>query len=344
LPLVGSHRQERGLVSNVDKHDRTISYLRVSITDRCNMRCIYCMPESGLSPLSLLKHEDVLSFEEIVRVVRIAAGIGITKVRLTGGEPLVRRNVLRLVSEISNIPGIQDVGLTTNGVALKDMARPLWQAGLRRINVSLDTLNSLKFQRITRTPYYKQVRDGIAEAEATGFRPLKINAVVIKGINDDDIVRFGRLSMEKPYAIRFIEYIPMSNEQPWDPSMFLSGADIISRLEVLGTLIPVERTPHDGPSLRYRFRSAKGEIGLISAMSHSFCPSCNRLRLTSDGQLRPCLLSDRQVDVREGLRSGCSDEQIRSLILNAIANKPRAYSADLHQEQPHARYMWRIGG
>ncbi len=305
------------------------------------MRCIYCMPERGMS---LLGHDDILSYEEILRVVRVSASMGITKVRLTGGEPLVRRNVCHLIREILGIPGIKDVGLTTNGVALKHMARPLWEAGLRRINVSLDALNPLKFRKITRTEFYGNVREGIAEAEAVGFHPLKINVVAMRGVNEDEIGAFARLSVEKPFSVRFIECMPMNNDVRWGRSQFLSQQEIRTHLEAHGALHPIDRSPSDGPSRRFRFTSAKGEIGLIGALSHNFCSSCNRLRLTSSGRLRPCLLYDREIDVRTPLRNECSDGRIRSLIREAIAMKPNGHSLDMRHDQRCLQYMSRIGG
>jgi GTP 3',8-cyclase len=299
------------------------------------------MPESGMR---LLDHDDILSYEEIVRVVRVSAGMGITKVRLTGGEPLVRRNVCHLIREILGIPGIKDVGLTTNGVVLKHMARPLWEAGLKRINVSLDTLNPLKFRKITRTEYFKNVQEGIAEAEAVGFHPLKINVVAMRGVNDDEIGAFARLSREKPYAVRFIEYMPMNRDVQWGRAQFLSQHEIRSRLETHGTLHRIDRSPSAGPSRRFRFASARGEIGFIGALSHSFCGSCNRLRLTSNGRLRPCLLQEREIDVKTPLRNRCPDDRIRSLIVEAIAAKPPRHRVDLHHEQRCMQYMSRIGG
>jgi GTP 3',8-cyclase len=299
------------------------------------------MPSQGLR---LLEHADILSYEEILRVVNVSAQMGITKIRLTGGEPLLRRNVCHLVSGILGVPGIQDVSLTTNGVLLKSMARPLWESGLRRINISLDTLNPLKYRKITRRNHYQDVYDGIREAESIGFSPIRINVVAVRGINDDELGCFARLSMEKPYSFRFIEYMPMGHTADWDASRFMSGDEILTRLERHGPLHPIPRQPSDGPCRRFRFGEALGEIGLISPISNHFCNSCNRLRLTADGKLRSCLLSDNEVDVRNSLRDYCSDEDLADLIQEAIAKKPSRHGVYAGSKRVSLQHMSRIGG
>jgi GTP 3',8-cyclase len=334
-------RREVIMADNKDNCSREITYLRVSITDRCNLRCIYCMPPQGLS---LMEHEDILSYEEIVRIVNVSAQIGITKVRLTGGEPLLRRNVCHLVRGIIDVPGIQDVSLTTNGVLLKQMARPLWEAGLRRINISLDTLNPLKFRKITRRDHYHAVYDGIREAESVGFSPIRINVVAMKGINDDELGCFARLSMEKPYSIRFIEYMPMGNASDWDASRFLSGDEIMTQLEKYGRLHAIARQASDGPCRRFRFEGAHGEIGLISPITNHFCESCNRLRLTADGKFRSCLLSDNEVAVRNILRERRSNEDLAALICEAISKKPRRHGMHAGTRLPSLKHMFQVGG
>lgn len=320
---------------------RKITYLRVSITDRCNLRCFYCMPSQGLR---LMEHTDILSYEEILRVVKVSAQMGITKVRLTGGEPLLRRNVRRLVSGILSVTGIQDVSLTTNGVLLKSMARPLWDSGLRRINISLDTLNPLKYRKITRRDHYHEVYEGIREAESVGFSPIRLNVVAVRGINDDELGCFARLSIEKPYSFRFIEYMPMGAATDWDAARFISGNEILTRLEKYGPLLPIPRHPSDGPCRRFRFEGALGEIGLISPISDHFCDSCNRLRLTADGKFRSCLLSDNEVDVKNSLRRYCSDADLAALIQEAIDKKPTRHGLRAGGNQPSLQHMSRIGG
>ena len=329
------------MAAKLDHSNRRITYLRVSITDRCNMRCFYCMPPEGLR---LLDHTDVLSYEEILRVIDVAAQMGIRKVRITGGEPLLRRNVCHLVREIANVPGIEDVGLTTNGILLKDMARPLWKAGLRRINVSLDTLNPLKFRKVTKIGSYHEVWQGIREAESVGFKPIRINVVAMRGINDDELGHFARLSMETPYSFRFIEYMPMGALSAWDASKFIAGSETKARLQEYGQLHPIPRDSSDGPCRRFRFEGALGEIGFISPISNHFCDSCDRLRLTADGKLRSCLLSDDEIDVREPLRGQQSDRVIAGLIRKAIARKPKQHGIDAGSEPGQLRAMSRIGG
>jgi len=299
------------------------------------------MPAQGLP---LLEHSDIVSYEEILRIVRVSARIGITKVRLTGGEPLLRRNVSHLVKGIFSVPGIRDVSLTTNGVLLKDMARDLWDAGLRRINVSLDTLNPLKFRWMTRRDHFQAVSEGISEAESVGFHPIRINVVTVKGINDDELGRFAKLSKEKPYAFRFIEYMPMGRYSAWDGSKFMAGCEIKARLEQYGPLHPIPRHSSDGPCRRFRFDGALGEIGLISPISNHFCDTCNRLRLTADGKLRPCLMSDLEVDVKNPLRRACSDAELADLIREAIAKKPKQHGIHGRSKQRCMRNMSRIGG
>jgi len=299
------------------------------------------MPAGGVD---LVKHEDILRYEEIVRVVRVFAGMGLTKVRLTGGEPLLRKNVCHLIERIVNLDGIRDVGITTNGVRLKKMAQSLFDAGLRRINVSLDTLNPLKFRKITGTNLHEDVMAGIAEAERVGLGPIKINAVLLKDTNIDDLPQFAELTKRKPYSVRFIEWMPIGRSCNRNGSRFFSAEDAKYRLESSGRLIPIARSRFDGPAQRYRFDSAAGEIGLISSVSNHFCHECNRMRLTADGKLRPCLLSDEEVDVRNALRANCSDDHLSQLIQTAIARKPERHGLDFGTERGCRRDMSTIGG
>lgn len=333
--------QEALLAENVDRHHRKIDYLRVSITDRCNLRCTYCMPPGGVD---LARHEDILRYEEIVRVVRVFARMGLTKVRLTGGEPLLRKNVCHLVERIVHLDGIRDVGITTNGVRLKTMAESLFDAGLRRINVSLDTLNPLKFRKITGTAFHQDVLAGIAEAERVGLGPIKINVVLLKDTNIDDLPQFAELTKKRPYSVRFIEWMPIGRSNGRNGSKFFSAQEAKCRLETRGRLIPIPRSRFDGPAKRYRFESAPGEIGLISSVSNHFCHECNRMRLTADGKLRPCLLSDEEVDVRSALRENCSDNHLAQLIQTAIVRKPERHGLDFGNERGCSRDMSTIGG
>lgn len=329
------------MIPNVDSYNRRITYLRVSVTDRCNLRCIYCLPVKGLK---LLDHRDILTYEEILAVVEAAISLGIRKVRLTGGEPLIRKDFVQFVASMCTIPGIEDISITTNGVLLREKAREIFDAGVGRINISLDTLNRLKYKRITGRQCFDLVWQGIQEAEAVGFSPIKVNVVIIRGINDDELLRFAELSVEKPYHIRFIEYMPMGQDNHWKPERYIRSDEIKLRLEALGPLHKIPRSAHDGPAERYRFRSARGEVGFISALSHHFCPSCNRLRLTANGNLRPCLFAQDEVDLKTAFRRGCGQEDLKRLFQEAIARKPRRHYAEFLQRTETLLPMYAIGG
>jgi len=326
----------------LDSYKRRLNYLRISLTDRCNLRCVYCMPEQGVPRIF---HEDILTYEELLRLAHLSVGLGIEKIRLTGGEPLVRKNLMEFISNLKNIPGIQDISLTTNGVLLAGQAQALWQTGVKRINISLDSLDREKFSRITRFDYYDQVWEGIQEAERIGFSPIKINVVAMRGINDDEILDFGRLSIEKPYHVRFIEFMPVGEENGWKAERFISSEETLQKLQTLGPLYPVNGRGLDGPAKRMAFAGAKGEIGLISPISEHFCPSCNRLRLTAEGLLRVCLFSDHNTDLRTPLRQGASDEQLEAVIQEAILQKPKEHPIQLSPiPRKCQRQMSKIGG
>jgi len=329
------------MAPSLDPYNREITYLRVSVTDRCNLRCIYCMP---VQDFKRLDHADILSYEEILEVIQIAVDLGVNKVRLTGGEPLLRSNFVHFVDSVCRIPQIEDVSVTTNGVLLKEMAAPLFEAGLRRINVSLDTLNPLKYRKITHVECFDAVWEGLQVAEAVGFSPIKVNVVVIRGLNDDEIQKFADLSLKKPYHVRFIEYMPIGRDSNWRPEKYISSDEIRYELETFASLHKVPNATHDGPAERYRFESAVGEVGLISAISHHFCPSCNRLRLTADGRLRPCLFADDEVDIKSALRNGRSQEDLRKIFHQAIAMKPRRHHAEILVQGECIRPMSTIGG
>lgn len=305
----------------VDKYNRHLNYLRISITDRCNLRCLYCAP-GGLVPK--LSHDEVLRYEEILRIVRLGVSLGISKVRLTGGEPLMRAGVYEFIKEMAAIDGLSDISLTTNGVMLEENIEKIEAAGIKRINISLDTLNPKKFKYITGYDLFDQVWAGIEKAYALGFDPIKLNVVALKGYNDDEFVELARLSMTYPFHIRFIEYMPIGNAR-MKSSDYILAPDIQERLSVLGDLIPVTRKRMDGPAQRYRIKGARGEIGFIRAMSRHFCHTCNRLRLTANGQLRPCLLSDNQLDIRGPMRSGCSDDELKAVFLRAVQYKHESH-------------------
>lgn len=318
---------------------RKVDYLRISITDRCNLRCFYCQPEE----IPIFQHTDILSYEEILFIVRAAAKAGFHKIRLTGGEPLVRRDISNLIGSLTSVDGIEEVTLTTNGLLLEDQASSLITAGLRRINVSLDTLHPLKFYKITGQNDFHRVRRGLEQALALGFDPIKINMVVIRGVNDDELELFARWAMESPHIVRFIEYMPIGPRNGWHPSRFVSIDEMRSRLMKMGTLDRLTPSESDGPAQCFCLNSS-GKIGLIGALSHCFCQTCNRLRLTPDGKLRPCLLSDQEIDVKGRLRSNCSQEDLIRLIHQAVLTKFENSGSTEPRPQSCSRGMSRIGG
>lgn len=326
----------------VDGCGRRITYLRVSVTDRCNLRCVYCMPAEGVKWQS---HESIMRYEEIAAIVRVAAKEGISEIRLTGGEPLVRKDLSDLVHQIAQINGVHDISLTTNGILLEDQAQELSTAGLNRVNVSLDTMSAEKFQRITRGGEIDRVLRGLEKAEEAGLTPIKINVVILKGVNDDEIHAFANLTRIHPWHIRFIELMPIRNQKSWgdgfpEPKrMYLSNQEVIAILVSQG-LKKMDRSTGSGPANEYQIPGAKGTIGFINPMSQSFCERCNRLRLTSDGNLRPCLLSDVEVPILEALRKG---EDIRPLLHQAVAIKPESHELANHLS-PTLRCMMQIGG
>ena len=330
-----------------DNYHRTIDYLRVSITDRCNLRCIYCMPSGGLIPI---EHKEILRYEEIIRVIRIAAKIGVRKIRITGGEPLVRRNVVYFIASIKNIPGIEDLSLTTNGILLSRYAEELKSAGLDRVNVSLDTLKPERYREITRSGDLSLVLKGIEAIEKVGLNPIKINMVPICGVNSDEIEEFAKLTLKAAYQVRFIEYMPFGSEDMWSPEKFISTEEIKSIVEGIGPLIPA-KLRKSGPARYFRFENAPGVIGFISPISNHFCNECNRLRLTADGKLRPCLFSETEIDLKPALRGGSSDDEIERLIKLSIEVKPEGHnigpqklSALIKNRAYCKKPMSRIGG
>jgi len=325
----------------LDPFKRKINYLRISVTDRCNLRCRYCMPEEGIP---LISHDAILTYEEILRIVRVFAAEGISKVRLTGGEPLVRKGIVDFISRLSQIEQIKDLSLTTNGILLREFARDLKQAGLKRINISLDSLKKDRFLQITRRDGFEQVWAGIEEALRVGLSPIKINMVAIKGLNDDEIESFAQLTIHLPLTIRYIEYMPSGNGEEWKESDILTIPQIKSRLENIGKLIPIPSDQWDGPAKRFRIDGAIGEIGLIGAVSSHFCEECNRIRLTPDGRIRTCLFSDDEIDVREILRNGGTDQDLKDRLLVALATKPERHHINSHQFKKCQRNMSAIGG
>ena len=299
------------------------------------------MPEEGIP---LIPHEEILTYEEMLRIVRVFAAEGISKVRLTGGEPLVRKGIVDFISHLSQIEEIKDLSLTTNGILLKEFAQDLKQAGLKRINISLDSLRKERFCQITRKDDFERVWAGIEAAFRVGLSPIKINMVAIQGVNDDEIESFARLTFHLPLTIRYIEYMPSGNGEEWKESDILTIPLIKSRLENIGKLIPIPSDRWDGPAKRFRFEGAVGEIGLIGAVSSHFCDDCNRLRLTPDGKIRTCLFSDQEIDVKELLRKGGNDHDLKERLLIALRTKPERHHINTHQFKKCQRNMSAIGG
>ncbi|MFZ2446816.1 MAG: GTP 3',8-cyclase MoaA [Syntrophobacteraceae bacterium] len=326
-----------------DSFARKIDYLRLSVTDRCNLRCTYCMPEGGVPKLD---HTEILSYEEILSLARIAVGMGIAKIRVTGGEPLVRKDILTLCAKISQLPGIKSLSMTTNGVLLSMFAEGLFAAGIRRINVSLDTLKPEKYAAITRHDSFSRVWEGIRAAERAGISPIKLNAVVLHGVNDDEIEDLARLTLRHPYHVRFIELMPFrSDDHNGCEKKLVPASEILDRLKRVAPLERVEETQANGPALYYRFRDAPGKIGIISPVSNHFCPTCNRLRVTADGKLRTCLFSTEETDLRQTLRRGLPDKAVADIIRLAIARKPEKHELNSSVfRKCISRQMSSIGG
>jgi cyclic pyranopterin phosphate synthase len=332
----------------IDPFQRSINYLRVSVTDRCNLRCVYCMPEEGIP---FVPHQEILTLEEIARIIRVAAGMGLRRVRLTGGEPLVRKGIVNLVRWVSQTPGIEDIALTTNAVLLASYAHELATAGLKRVNVSLDTLCPQRFHQITRRGDLADVMAGIAAARDAGLLPVKLNVVVMREINDDEVAEIARTTLEEDWQVRFIELMPFMDEQETcikDTSLtlgFVPTQEVKRQIEeALGPLEAAETTAGGGPAKYYSLPGARGLIGFISPLSEEqFCATCNRMRLTADGKIRPCLLTDQEIDLKETLRRGDSDDDLRQRILEALHSKPDAHHLG-DGNRPHRRKMAQIGG
>jgi cyclic pyranopterin phosphate synthase len=325
----------------IDSFGRVHNNLRISVTDRCNIRCVYCMPEE----VAFLPRQSLLSFEEIERFVRIAVALGIDKIRLTGGEPLVRRDLPALVAKIAAVPGIKDVGLTTNGILLAPMAQALWDAGLRRINVSLDTMDPEKFKELTRRPGFEQVIEGIHAAKAAGFDPVKINAIALKGVTEGDIVPLARFARSHGLELRFIEYMPLDAGDRWERGKVLFAAEILDRLaEGIGPLAPASDQDPRAPAVDYDFLDGGGRVGLIASVSRPFCMSCNRVRLTADGKLRNCLFALEETDIRALLRAGAPDTAIAQALSASVAGKWEGHEINTARFIKPERLMHSIGG
>ncbi len=322
-----------------DSFQRPINYLRISVTDRCNLRCVYCMPVGGVRSLA---HEDILRYEEINTIARAAAEMGIDKVRLTGGEPLVRAGLSELVAMLAEIKTIDDISLTTNGSLLAKHAAELKKAGLNRVNISLDSLKADRFREITRSDAeLADVLEGIEAARGVGLEPVKLNMVVIPGVNDDEVLDFAAKTIDDDWHVRFIELMPVNGENK--APQFVAASEMRKRIEELGQLEPCLPSVGNGPAKYFRLPNARGTIGFITPVSEHFCFNCNRLRLTADGKLRPCLMSDYEVDLKEPLRSGADAEGLKKLIEEAVANKPQQHHI-AEGEVPRQRPFSQVGG
>lgn len=324
----------------VDGFGRTINSLRISVTDRCNLRCVYCMPEDA----HFMAREDLLSYEEIARFVRIVVTMGIRKLRLTGGEPTVRKDLPELVRQLAAVKGVEDIAMTTNGIFLKDLAGPLRAAGLQRVNVSLDTLVREKFFEICRRDALEKVLEGIREAERVGFRPIKINAVAIRGFTDDEILDFAVLARENAFQVRFIEFMPLDSENVWERQKVLPGREILDRIHARFPLLPVNNSKKE-PATLYRFQDGVGgDIGIIPSVTEPFCENCNRIRITSDGKLRTCLFSLTETDIRAHLRGDSDDGEIAAAVVEAVRRKEPGHKINLPDFVKPSRPMNSIGG
>ena len=304
----------------IDQFGRRVEYLRVSVTDKCNLRCVYCMPMEGLP---WLKREELLSYEEIERIVRTMAGMGLKRVRITGGEPLVRRDLPDLTAMLSKVPGIEDLSLSTNAVLLAEHAEALRASGVHRLNVSLDSLRPERVDAIARRPgSYPKIMEGLRAAEEAGFAPIKINVVLIRGQNDDEVEDFARITQERPWHVRFIEMMPTGANLDLSAGSFISCAEALRRVRAIEDLEEVEGPFGNGPARYHRFPGAPGTVGVITPMSHNYCDRCNRMRLTADGQLRPCLFGSLQTNLRDPLRAG---QDIRPHIEDTLLVKPERH-------------------
>ncbi len=329
----------------VDSFGRSHDNLRISVTDRCNIRCFYCMPEAGVK---FQPRDQILSFEEIERFVRIAVTLGVRKLRITGGEPLVRKDIAELVRKLAAIEGVEDLALTTNGVLLGAMAQELYDAGLRRLNVHLDTLDRERFKQITRRDDLEKVLESIEIARRIGFGPIKINAVAVKNLLEPDIVPLARYGRERDIEVRYIEFMPLDSQGLWDRDRVLVQDQMIAMLE--GGIGPLEEIPDRdprAPATEYKFTDGIGRVGFIASVSRPFCLNCNRIRLTSDGKLRYCLFAIEETDIRALLRGACgeaADEEIREAIRGSVQSKWIGHEINSTRFVPPPRPMYSIGG
>jgi cyclic pyranopterin phosphate synthase len=321
-----------------DSLGRKINYLRLSVTDRCNLRCSYCMPEEGIGKVA---HSEILSYEELYRIAQAAVTIGIDKIRITGGEPLVRKGIIDFLRKLSGIPALQQLVLTTNGVLLEEMAAELRSAGVQRLNISLDSLNPATFRQISRCGDLARVLAGIEAAKECGF-PIKLNMVVMRGINDHELLDFASLAATTAITVRFIEYMPAIREQNWQ-RLAVPGAEILQRLAERFTLIPLEQAEMAGPSRNFRILGSPGTLGVITPVSHHFCSECNRIRVTASGMAKGCLFAESRLDLKPALRNG-SPLLLAQALHSIVANKPDRHQMSPEECHHQAFSMASIGG
>lgn len=323
--------------------NRNINYLRISVTDRCNFRCRYCIPST---PFSVIAHDKIARYEEILKITRLACDLGITKVRITGGEPFVRKGIFSFLEQLTAIDALKDISITTNAALLnKEKIKHLLRMGIKRLNISLDTLDAAKFEQITGRNRFEQVWASIMAAQELGISPVKINTVALRGFNDNEIEALAALTVDSPFHIRFIEYMPMG-DSAIEKSQQILTREIKEKIESrFGTLVPVKRTNNDGPAKKYQIPGAKGIVGFITPISSHFCSTCNRLRLTSRGTLRPCLLNNYERDIINPLRNGASDDELKDLIIATLKKKPSFHGLTEHPiKGAPISHMTSIGG
>ncbi len=324
-----------------DAHGRRIRNCRISVTDRCNFRCVYCMPEKP----EWLPHSEILTFEELERLGRILIAAGIQKFRLTGGEPTARKDLPLLVSKLASLPGLEDISLTTNGLLLKQLAKPLWDAGLRRLNVSLDTFVPERFRRLARRDGLEEVLEGIREAERLGYSPLKINMVVLRGVNDDEVSEFARMARRGPYRVRYIEFMPLDGDGTWSRDKVFPAAEILERIRAeVGPLEPLHEGALSDPARLFRFADGVGDIGIIASVTEPFCFACDRIRVTAEGKLRTCLFSHGETDLRALLRGPATDAEIVDVVTKATWRKEAGHGINDPGFLQPKRPMYSIGG
>jgi cyclic pyranopterin phosphate synthase len=325
----------------VDTFGRAATNLRISITDRCNFRCRYCMPEEGMR---WLDRQEILTYEEIVRLAKLFIRLGINKIRLTGGEPTLRKDVARLVAMLAPLPGLKDLGMTTNGFLLKELAGDLYRSGLRRINVSLDSLSPERFEKLVRRNHFDKVTAGLDELAKYPIRPVKINTVIIKGFNDDEVIPLANFARTRNYQIRFIEFMPLDGDDFWRRDKVMTTAEILEVLSSRYILLPKETRADRVPADTFYFPDSPGEIGFISSVSEPFCESCNRIRITADGHFRNCLFAIEETDLKTPMRNGATDEELAELIRQDVWRKWAGHQINLATFVKPERNMSQIGG